>query len=118
MKFQRILSRLASYSDHPQHKVSAVVAYKNRVLGLGFNQLKTHRASDSWGHFKHAELSSILNTRKQDLTGAEIYVYRANKSGVLSISFPCPVCYELIKQVGITKIHYTDNGGFKTKDVI
>lgn len=112
-KFFEIAKRLSLFSDHYQHRLGAVLVDKNKVIGLGYNKLKTNPKSTHKYKAHHAEFDAILNSERYDLKGCDIYVYRQTKDGNLAISFPCESCYNLIKSKGIRKIYYTDNGMFK-----
>lgn len=101
------LAKLMSNKSTSTYKVGAVIVQKNRVIGLGFNNMtKTHTRSTHPFKSIHAELSAILNSRQEDLSNCEIYVYRENKDG-LAKARPCKYCLQLIQQVGIDKIYYT-----------
>lgn len=106
----RKLSKKSEYS----HQLGAVVAKKNKVLGLGFNKpYKTHPRSNNRFKTTHAELDAILGLSAEELTGATIYVYRETKDGSPANSKPCQYCQMLIKKAGIKKVCYTDEGKFK-----
>lgn len=106
----RKLSKKSTYC----HQLGAVVAKKNKVVGLGFNNpYKTHPKSNNRFKTIHAELDAILGLAKEDLVGSTIYVYREHKDGSPANSKPCQYCQMLIKQAGIKKVCYTDAGQYK-----
>lgn len=85
--------RLAKLSNHPKHKLAAVVVKGGSVLSQAVNL-------HTWG--KHAErraLSACSNTE-----GATLIVARHNSS----MSKPCPICLMYIKEAGISKIVYAN----------
>jgi deoxycytidylate deaminase len=93
--FLKRAQRVSLLSDHPQHKLGAVIVQKNKVIAVGRNYIhKTHPIT--MGHDKtkcktqHAEITCILRVKNKDkLDGATIVVFRQNKMGVFSIARPC-----------------------------
>lgn len=111
LKYFEIAKKMSYKADYC-HKIGAVVVYKNRPIGFGFNQpFKTNTKSNNPFHTTHAELSAILNAG--DCRGASIYIYREVKDGTKANSKPCKFCQQLIKQAGIKKVYYTDNDQYK-----
>lgn len=109
-----MLSKKADY----RHKLGAVVVYKNRPVGFGFNKpYKTHPMSTNKYNTVHAELDAIIGIPYKYLINSSIYVYRETKTGKPACSKPCQHCMELIKRVGIKKIFYTDNGFYKEENI-
>lgn len=93
-------------------RLGAVVLKKNRLIGKGFNQRKTHPYLKKLFGEKcclHAEYSALLNTNKTQ--GDTIVVVRILPNGVLSCSKPCECCIELIKEFNIRKVVYIDWDG-------
>lgn len=111
VKYFEIAKKL-SYKVSYHHKIGAVVVWKNRPIGFGYNQPnKTHTKSNNNYSTIHAELGAILNAG--DCKGADIYIYREWKDGTLASSKPCQFCQQLLKEAGIKNVYYTDTGGFK-----
>lgn len=111
-KFFHLCKKLSQHSDHHQHKLGAVIVKKNKILGIGFNKVKTHTKSPHKFNMLHAEISAILNTDPKDLEGSSIYVYRERKDGKLGNARPCIYCYQLIYKYKIKKIYYSSEDGF------
>ena len=112
LKYFELSKKLASHSDHPQHKLGAVIVQGNRIISLGFNKNTTHtRSPHPWGRL-HAEVNAIIKS-KEDLVGSSIYVYRQRKDGSLARAYPCHYCLTMIKEVGISTIFYSDYDGYK-----
>lgn len=112
-KFFDMARRLSKKSDY-FHQLGAVIVKKNDVLGFGYNKPhKTHPRSNNRFKTIHAELDAIIGLSKDDLYGATIYVYREHANGSPANSKPCQYCQMLIKEAGIKKVCYTDNGEFK-----
>lgn len=117
----KAVSRL---SDHPQHKVGAVIVLGHRIISSSANSnTKTHplqkqynkyRFTEDSPHKTHAELAALLPLIRDgvDLTNAMIYVYRQHKNGTLACARPCQSCEHLIKRCGIKKVYYTIENGY------
>lgn len=117
-KFFKLCKKLSACSDHHQHKLGALVCKKNRILGCGWNQLKTDPKSNHPFKSTHAEFMAIRNCNPDELKGATIYVYRENKQGELVNAHPCPSCYELLKLNNIKEVIYTNNGSYDRQKII
>jgi deoxycytidylate deaminase len=117
MRFFDLAKKMARKSDHPQHKIGGAVTRGSKVVSLGFNKCKTHPRSNHIFRATHCELDCILGLKEEELNGASIYLYRENKSGTIAMSRPCRWCYELLRNVGIKKIYYTDYGSFKEEEI-
>ena len=116
MRFFELAKRMSHKSDH-SHKIGGVLVKKNKVLSVGFNKCKTHTKSNTVFRSIHCELDCILGAHEEDIVGATIYLYRQNKSGIVAISKPCIWCQKLLKDVGISKVCYTDHNGYKEENV-
>lgn len=116
-KFFDLARKLSYKSDYNAHRLGAVIARGNEIVGVGFNKRKTHPLSQTRFNNIHAELSAILNSGEENLAGCSIYVYRETKTGQLAMARPCEHCMQLLKQVNISKVFYTTEMGF-TKEII
>lgn len=113
LKFFHLAKVISRSSDHPQHPMGAVIARGNKLVSIGHNKNKTHpKASKHPFQRIHAELSAILNSR-EDLRGCDIYVYRETRNGTTGMAKPCIACESLIREVGISRVYYSDIDGFK-----
>jgi deoxycytidylate deaminase len=117
MKFFNLAKKLSYKSDYYAHRLGAVVTCGNEILGIGFNKKKTHPLSETRFNNIHAELSAILNSGEEDLSGCSIYVYRETKHGTLAMARPCEHCMKLLRQLNISKIYYSTETGY-AKEVI
>lgn len=111
-------ARLAEKSDHPLHKMGAVLVRNGNLAGSGYNKNHSHPRSESYENMIHAELSALLNagkiwgnTRKTDL-----YVVRVTKGGSLATSKPCDDCMDLMLETGIDSVTYIDENGRVKKE--
>lgn len=118
LKYFELAKRLSEKSDHHTHHIGCVIVKKNVILGLGFNQMKSHPKSPHDWKMIHAELHAVLGLLPYELKGAEMYVYREHKNGTLAIAKPCSSCQKLIRTCGIKTVYYTDEGGYSSYDVI
>lgn len=115
-KYFNLAEKLAKKSDHPSQKHAAVIVRRGEILGLGINKLKTHPRSPDEFRFCHAEFSATLNAGLEDLTGAEVYVLRRRKDGILGNSKPCKNCEGLLKTLGVKTVYYSVEEGFKKEN--
>jgi tRNA(Arg) A34 adenosine deaminase TadA len=112
-RFFNLAKRISKHSDHPQHQLGCIIVDKNKVITVGFNKVKTHPKSTARFAMLHAEISAVLGMASEELKGCTAYVYREDRQGNTAMSRPCPACYEALKIVGIKRICYTTNEGFK-----
>ncbi len=116
IRFFELANRVSKLSNHKRYQIGSVITKGSTVISVGFNQLKTHPKSTHPYKNLHAEMSAILLS-KTDLSGCDLYVYRATKDKVPAIAKPCVYCMELIKLSGIKHIHFSNNGEFQTMEV-
>jgi deoxycytidylate deaminase len=117
MKFLKLLKRLKGLSNHHTHQMSCVIANKNQVVSIGYNQCKTHPRSGHKYKMVHAELAAVLDNKFADLKGCTAYIYRETRDGNPAMAKPCNSCLETLKHVGIKKIVYSQNGNFKEENL-
>lgn len=111
------LAKKLSHKSTYKYKLGAVLTKKNKVIGLGFNSIKTHTKSNHPFKMIHAEFDAILNSQLEDFSNCSIYVYRETKAGKPAMSYPCAHCLQMIRSLGIETIYFTDNEGFKKEAV-
>lgn len=109
----RIASREALKSSFEQHRLGAVIVKGSRILATGFNSRRYSKIIGT--KTLHAEASAVLKLLKQrrlhDLVGSEIYVTRYTKGGAVGMARPCSHCLNLLRGVGISRMHYTTDYG-------
>ena len=122
--FFRAAKAVSELSDHPNHKIGAVVVLKRRIVSSGFNtsnkthplqkQYNKYRFAGDGNHQCHAELSALLPLIKSgvDLSCSSVFVYRSHKDGTLAMARPCKSCMALIKDCGIKRVFYTTETGY------
>lgn len=125
----RAARAVSKLSNHPNYKIGAIVVLKHRIISSGYNSdTKTHplqkrynqyRFTEDSHHKCHAELSALLPLIKSrmDLSSANIYVYREDKSHCLACARPCPSCMKLIRDCGIKKIFYSTENGYARENM-
>ncbi len=109
MNYFRCLFRLAKnvskLSQHPTHKLGAVLVVKGKPISVGHNQYKTHPEAKYTG--LHAEIQALKSSGKDIIRGSTMFVYREKKDGSLGLSKPCKDCMKELKKFGIKWICYT-----------
>lgn len=115
LKYFKLAEKLSEKSDHPDHKHGAVLVRKNTIIGIGFNQNKTHTKSPDKFHMIHAEFSAILSSQEENLADCELYVVRKRKNGNLANSKPCQSCTKMVSSLGIKRCYYS-TGTYFTKE--
>ena len=117
--------------DEMDYKHYAVITKAGRIISSGRNNMKStpfamrplnclHKAEIFNDDLRtmHAEMSAIKKVKNKDrLKGASIFVYSLNRRGELRISRPCSLCLHYIKEYEISKIYYTDKGGWKKEKI-
>ena len=97
------------------------------VSGLGSNKCKLNFTSKvlkkeykrckSIGCTIHAETDAIKKALSQNISlkGTCIYVSRITMKGDMALAKPCSDCILVIKLVGIKKVYYTSDSGWKVE---
>ena len=95
----------AAKKSFSQFKHGAVVVRRNKVLGIGNNQLLPGNKS------VHAEKDAILNSIKRwkNISGSCIYIIRIDSNGNFKISKPCLMCAKLLLKLKISSAYYSTN---------
>ena len=113
-----LASRISYQSDH-QHRHGAVLVKGSRIINASHNKMKFNSFASrffprqkEWATI-HAELGSILNVERKNTEGATVYVVRMSIEDKLRMSKPCEMCQAAMKWVGIKKVVYSTNTGFK-----
>lgn len=108
LNFFKLAKRASKKSNHHTHHIGAVIVKGNRIVSIGYNQLKTHPKSyHDWGYL-HAETKALLDAPRHLLRGSTIYLYRETKTGE-ALSKPCWYCERMLKDYGVTTVYFTAN---------
>jgi deoxycytidylate deaminase len=107
VRFFKLAKKASMKSDHPLHRLGAVIVRGNKVVSIGCNKYKTNPKSPHPYKHLHAEVMAIMKSNGL-CRDAEMYIYREGKDGTPRMSRPCKSCMAAIKENGIKKIYYTD----------
>lgn len=112
-----LATRAAEKSQHRFHRVGAIVAKGNRIIGFGINKYRTHPQQINWhteqnSNSIHAELDAIISSH--DVKGSTLYVVRILKDGTCSMAKPCKECQKIIAAAGIKRVVYTTWDGVES----
>ena len=113
---------LAKTSQFERAPMSAVLTKGHKVLGSGQNKTNRHQSkirTTSWPGSLHAEIACVLDALRKHpadkLKGATMTVVRLGKKNKLRLAKPCNSCYNVIRNLGIKEVRFSnDNGGFTT----
>lgn len=121
-KNQRILNVLfdAARTHEPaaNARLAAGVLYKNNMISIGINQLKSHPFQKKWGKNKdsiylHAEIHAIFNSLRivepDFLKKCSLWICRVKANDSFGLAKPCEGCMKAINAFGIKNIYYTTN---------
>lgn len=124
MRIQNILSSMAMNSDHHRSKHSALILYKNEVISLACNKIKSHPFQKKYSKaneaiFLHAEVSAIHNALKKitlkELSKSTMYVCRVrinnDNKHYFSYSRPCEGCMKAIAEFDIKSVYFSNDKG-------
>lgn len=94
-------------------RVGAILFHRKYILQAKHNSYKTHPALTKFFKYPymHAEAACILAHGLENCEGLDMLVMRVGKKNDVTMAKPCDSCSELIKHVGIRKVHYSDWGG-------
>jgi deoxycytidylate deaminase len=111
-------------------RIAACIVYKNEIVSVGINQLKSHPFQAKFSRhvdaiFLHAETDAIKNALKHisvnDLSKASLYIcrvkydeHKSKKILMRGMCKPCEGCQRAIAAFNINKVVYTcDDGSHK-----
>lgn len=103
----RLAKNVSKLSQHPRHKLGAVIVVNGKPVSVGYNHYKSHPEARYSGI--HAEIHAIKTTGKNKIKGSSIFVYRKTKDGKLAIAKPCEDCMKNLADFGIKWVFYTTN---------
>lgn len=120
-RFFKKAKEASQRSDHGKAQVGAVIVIGNYVVSDGCSQEKSHTRQHRYDiktryHGKksklHAELDALVSSGRVDLTGADIYIYREDRTGVLANCRPCVSCTQALKDAGVRHVYFTNQEGY------
>jgi hypothetical protein len=100
-------------------KTGSALMSGNKVVSIGYNIFgKTHPSyqdidedGEDFLRNSHAELMCLVRRRHHDSRNLTIYIWRELDNGLPANSRPCKFCRKLIKEYGVRKIRFIDEGG-------
>lgn len=106
----------AEKSNMPIFRVGAVIFNGKRIISYGHNKKgmcsKIHPRYQNDRDSVHAEQNAIIKVKDwSTLNNASIIVIRLNRSGKMSMGYPCEMCMSMIKHVGIKEVYYSSYSG-------
>lgn len=109
----RHASKQASRATGVKHKLGAVIVKGGRVLSTGYNEIRYSRfIGHTTVHAEESAIVKLLSRRAlEQLQNSDIYVSRVCPSGLAGLAMPCTRCMDLIRSVGIKRVHYTTSEG-------
>ena len=102
----------AEKSTYHPFRVGAVIFKGNKIFAEGRNSIRCCRnlKKKNWNSV-HAEQHAILNMGETKCKGLSMLVIRLNLSDNIRLAKPCDMCQDLIKQVGIKRVFYSNGDG-------
>jgi hypothetical protein len=94
------------------------IVVEDTPLQKKYNQ---YRFTVETPHTCHAEtscLKPLIGRKDIDFKNVDIYIFRSYKNGELGLARPCESCFNLIKDLGIRNIYYSNEGGFSHEEII
>lgn len=114
--FLSLAKQASRRSDHHTHKLGCVIAKGKKVLGTGFNVLKTHPKSPHNWKAVHAEFMAVMSAG-YDVDGATAYIFRQQKNGTWAAAKPCESCWQFLVDCGVKEIVYSYEGSFRQEKI-
>jgi len=89
----------------------AVVVYRGKIIGRGFNKYCTENVNKPNRWTVHAEVDAINNAlrkiSKENLKQSILIVVRIMKEGDIGLSAPCQCCKNFIEKCGLKCTYYS-----------
>lgn len=114
IRYFELAKKLSKKSNHHQYKLGCVIVKGKKIVGLGYNQLKSHpKSPHKWSQI-HAEFHALIGTHTADLQGASVYVFRQNKHHELAIAKPCKCCEKMLRDCNVKRVFFTVGSGYES----
>jgi len=117
-RFFRIAEKAAQHGQGT-FKVGAVVVNGNRILSVGYNNMKKSHpimcknstSAKQREYIKlHAEVAALITANYDSIDSrTSIYVFRKRRDGYQGLAKPCDVCTNFIQSLGIKKVYFSLN---------
>ena len=120
------LAKVAAANPGLREKFAAAVVYRNRIVSIGINSMKSHPMQAKFSKnehaiFLHAEVAAIKNALREidvdDFSKCDIYITRVKKEAPFTKKFvwglakPCIGCERAIAEFGLKRTIYTCDDG-------
>lgn len=107
-------------SMHQCARIGAVIVDGNYIVATGYNVEKSHPMQAAYNrktkYYKcndkmHAEMSALVNSKRYDLSGTDVFIFREDFNGNLAMCRPCSACSAALYDAGVRNIYYTSDTG-------
>lgn len=108
-----LAAKMACQSTYDSYRHGAVLVKGGSVISVGFNKENTCSFGQRFRKFKtgnatlHAELSAVLGLDRSATDKADIYVVRVGRLYDFKMSKPCPMCEEVLRFCGVSRVFYS-----------
>ena len=121
---------MSELSNYKQHHLGCVAIYGHKIISSGYNSNRTNptqkklnacRFTEETPHTVHSEVSCLLpliGRRDIDFSRVQLYIWRNHADGTPGLARPCKSCMQLIKELGIRHVYYTNNGGYSHEEIL
>jgi deoxycytidylate deaminase len=125
VNFKKIIE--LSYALLPTHgdyrcRHASFIIYKDKIMSIGINNPnKTHPKNLKFGYRNkrnepineiigiHSELAAVIKFGRQTLQDLDIVNTRIDRNNMLVLAKPCIGCQDMLKQLGINRIFFSNN---------
>ena len=121
---------MSELSNYKQHHLGCVAVYQHKIISSGYNSNKTNptqkklnacRFTEETPHTVHSELACLLPLIGRgdiDFNRVQLYIWRNHANGNPALARPCKSCMQLIKELGIRHVYYTNDGGYSHEEIL
>jgi deoxycytidylate deaminase len=125
VNFKKIIE--LSYALLPTHgdyrcRHASFIIYKDKIMSIGINNPnKTHPKNLKFGYRNkrnepineiigiHSELAAVIKFGRQTLQDLDMVNTRIDRNNMLALAKPCIGCQDMLKQLGINRIFFSNN---------
>lgn len=130
LAYFKVAKTVSEMSDFKKINIGCVAVYGHRIISTGYNTYRTSPLQKKYNKFRfvedthhsgHAEtqcLKPLIGRKDIDFSKVSLYIYREHKNGALALARPCASCFQLIKNLKIKNIFYTNEGGYSYEKIL